>query len=106
MDEMGDFGPPPPLIAARRHDRVSMSLHWLTLVLLIVLFGSIWAREHAGGDKAALLLTLHRSAGVLVWLVPLGRLVWKSSAAVAPPLPAALPRPQRWVARVNHYALY
>lgn len=92
--------------AARRYDRVSMSLHWLTLALLIVLFGAIWAREQASGDAAALLLTLHRSAGALIWPVTVARLVWKASAAVAPPLPATLPRSQRWGARANEYALY
>lgn len=97
----------PLVIAPRRYDPVSISLHWLTLVLLIVLFGSIWAREGAGGgDTAALLLTVHRSAGVLVWLVTLARLIWKLSAASAPPLPAAMPRAQRWMARANEGALY
>jgi cytochrome b561 len=107
MDEIENVEQPPLVIAARRHDHVSMSLHWLTLALLIVLFGSIWARDQASdGDIAALLLTLHRSAGVLLWLVTVARLAWKASAAVAPPLPATLPRPQRWMARANEYALY
>lgn len=91
----------------RRHDGVSMTLHWLTLMLLVVLLGAIWAREQASdGDTAALLLTLHRSAGVLIWVVTLTRLAWKATAARAVALPRTMCRAQRWAARANEYALY
>lgn len=94
-------------ISRRRHDGVSMTLHWLTLLLLIVLFGTIWARQRASdGDTATLLLTLHRSAGVLIWIVTLIRLVWKATAARAAALPRTMSRAQRWAARANEYALY
>jgi superoxide oxidase len=91
----------------RRYDAVSMSLHWLTLVLLIAIFATIWARDQVSdGATAELLLTLHRSAGLLIWLATLGRLAWKMLAADHPPLPLATPLLQRWAARANEYALY
>lgn len=91
----------------RRHDAVAMTLHWLSLVLLVVLFGAIWAREQASdGDRVALLLTVHRSAGALIWVMTLVRLVWKATAARAPALPWRMPRAQRWAARASEYALY
>lgn len=91
----------------RRHDAVSMTFHWLTLAMLIALFASAWAREQASdGNTATLLLTLHRSAGVLIWLATLGRLLWKATAARTPELPRRMPRSQRWAARANEVALY
>jgi len=104
MDEIDEHRLPP---IARRYDRVSMSLHWLTLALLILLFGSIWSREQASdATTAALLLALHQSAGALIWLVTMARLIWKASAAAGPPLPSSMPRVQRWAARANEYALF
>jgi cytochrome b561 len=90
----------------RQHDGLSMVLHWVNLLLMIVAFGTIWAREQVSdGNTAGLLLTLHRSAGALIWGVTLVRLGWKT-AARSPALPSAMPRVQRWVARVNEAALY
>lgn len=107
MDD-ADVIPNQAIVASpRRHDAVSMALHWLTLLLLVALFGTIWAREQASdGDTAALLLTLHRSAGALIWVLTLGRLLWKATAARGPALPRRMPRAQRWPARANEYALY
>lgn len=91
----------------RRHDAVSMSLHWLSLLLLILLFGAIWGREQTSdGDTALLFLTLHRSAGALIWVTTLARILWKVACARTPALPRTMPRLQRWAARVNEYALY
>jgi cytochrome b561 len=91
----------------RRYDAVSMTLHWLTLLLLIAMFGTIWAREQVrDNDTANLLLTLHRSSGLLVLAVTLARLAWKRTSVRAPALPSTIPRAQRWAARWNEYALY
>jgi superoxide oxidase len=91
----------------RRYDGLSMALHWLTLLLLIALFATAWAREQASdGDSATLLLNLHRSFGLLVWLATLFRLAWKRTQANAPALPATTPRIQVLVARANQLALY
>lgn len=101
--------PRAPLVAsgAPRYDGLSMALHWLTLGLLIVLFGAIWARERASdGDATLALLTIHRSAGALVWAVTLARLAWKVRGGRTPALPSSTPRMQRWAARANEYALY
>jgi cytochrome b561 len=91
----------------QQYDAVSIAIHWSTLVLLVILFGAIWAREQASdGDTAAALLTLHRSAGTLLWIVTLARLLWKATAARVPTLPRQMPRLQRWAGRANENALY
>jgi cytochrome b561 len=93
--------------AVARFDKVTIWLHWTTLLLIIVMFASAVARERASdGDSAALLLTLHRSTGVVLWLLTLGRLVWKVTAGRAPPLPARTSRVQRWAARTTEYGLF
>lgn len=91
----------------RRYDGVSMTLHWLTLLFLIALFGTVWAREHASDSNAAAqLLALHRSAGAFLWAITLVRLAWKAIASRASQFPSAMPWALRWAARGNEYALY
>jgi cytochrome b561 len=92
--------------AIERFDTVTIWIHWATLLLVIVMFGTALARESVGArDTAALLLTVHRSTGVLLWLVTLGRVAWKSSAGRAPALPFGTPAIHRWAARVTEYGL-
>jgi len=107
MDQDEELHPQKIVASPQRHDPISMTLHWLTLLLIIVLFGGIWAHEQASdGDTAELFLTLHRSAGALIWVVTLARIAWKGTRAHAPLLPVTVPRLQRWAARANEYALY
>ncbi|MES2056485.1 MAG: cytochrome b [Pseudomonadota bacterium] len=107
MDPTTAIDSPAVAEEVQRHDAVSMTLHWLTLLLLIVLFWTAWAREEVSdGDTAALLLTVHRSTGVLIWAVTLFRLAWKTTAARTPALPSGMPRAQRWAARASEVALY
>jgi len=103
-----DVEQPQTIVASvRRYDSVSMALHYLTSLLLVALFATAWAREQASdGDTAALLLTLHRSSGVLIWIATLVRLAWKATAGRTPALPSAMPRAQRWAARGNDALLY
>lgn len=99
----GRFAPRP----AQRYDGFSMALHWLTLLLIIGLFGTAWAHERASdGDSAMMLMSLHRSLGLLVWLATLLRLAWKLGRGSAPPLPAVTPRIQVLAARATQSALY
>jgi cytochrome b561 len=93
--------------AVRRYDRISVALHWLTVLLLLAMFGTAWAREAAaGGDSAASLLEWHRSMGVAVWTLTLARLLWKTKKARQPRLPASMSRIQRRLARGTEMALY
>ncbi len=99
--------PQPIAVRPQRYDGVSMMLHWLTLLLLIVLFGSMWLREQVSdGDRASLLLTVHRSTGALVWAITLGRLSWKQHFGRAPTLPSTMPKAQQWAAHGNAFMLY
>jgi cytochrome b561 len=87
--------------AAERYDQTSMIFHWITVVLIVVQFASIWVREWFGhhGSFAPLLLSLHRTTGVLTLAVVAGRLIWRRYFAYVPALPAKMPHIQQFVAK-------
>jgi cytochrome b561 len=91
-----------------RFDGTSVLLHWLTVVLIVVQFLSIWAREATGhhSDLGVTLLSLHRSAGVLIWFVTAMRIVWRRAFAYLPPFPSSMPKFQQIAAKTNEYGLY
>jgi len=92
---------------ARHYDTVLISLHWLTLALVILLFASAWTLDQASDEYTAdLILLIHRSAGIAVWIVTIFRLGWKSILGDSPQLPLSVPRPQQWLARATHHLLY
>jgi cytochrome b561 len=107
MDETTLPGHTMALPAPRRFDPVTISVHWLTLLLMIVMFVSVWMREQASdGATAELLLTSHRSAGMLLWCLTLLRLIWKATRARRPAFPDTMARPMRWMALANEVLLY
>jgi cytochrome b561 len=90
-----------------RYDRLTIAIHWTTLLLIAALFATAWLRAAAeSGAQAELLLATHRSIGLLLWLLTALRLVWRWTAASHPPLPDSMKRPQRLAARGVEYALY
>ena len=89
-------------------DHVSIIMHWLTVLLIIIQFTSVWALD-AVGDKSPLgaaLLSLHMTSGVLTWIVVVVRLAWRHHFAYLPPFPPGMPKFQQTVAKTNEYGLY
>jgi cytochrome b561 len=95
-----------PARQAERFDATSMTLHWLTAVLVAGQFATALVHDQVKGEAAVTLLMLHRSAGVLTWLVVVGRLIWRRWYAFLPPFPAHMPRLQQSAAKLNEYGLY
>jgi cytochrome b561 len=91
-----------------RFDQTSIILHWLTALLIVVQFASIWAHEAVGNrsNLAAALLSLHRSTGVSTWIVVVVRLCWRRYFAYLPPFPSSMPKFQQIIAKANEYGLY
>ena len=90
-----------------RFDRTTIALHWLSLALIVLLFGSAWTRSLAEDAASAdALLALHRAAGVLLWALTLGRIGWRLTRGARVAVDLALPRAQRIAARATHYCLY
>jgi len=91
-----------------RFDRVSMALHWLTVLLIVIQFSSVWLLKIVD-EKSAIglaILGTHRGSGVLVWVIGLARLLWRHNFAYLPPFPASMPKLQQTIAKANEYSLY
>jgi superoxide oxidase len=91
-----------------RFDPTSIVLHWLTVLLIIGQFTTVWLHEAVGhGTSLSLeILATHRTMGMLTWTVGLARLVWRRRFAYLPPFPETMPMLQRWIAKANEYGLY
>jgi superoxide oxidase len=91
-----------------RFDRTSIALHWLTVFLIVVQFTSVWVRELMSHQShlAGLLLSVHRSSGLLIWLEVVVRLIWRRYFAYLPPFPSNMPNFQKVAAKANEYCLY
>ena len=91
-----------------RFDQVSIALHWLTVLLIVVQYGSLWLHEaaHHASNFAVATLSVHRSMGMVTWLVAIFRLVWRRYSADVPPFPQSMPKLQQAIARTNEYGLY
>ena len=87
-------------------DPASRFLQWLTLFLVATVFVFASAIDFAPSKEGAAALTqLHRSFGVTVWIVTLGRLVWRQFSRF-PNWPADMPHAMRFAAHWSEYALY
>jgi cytochrome b561 len=91
-----------------RFDPTSIMLHWLTVLLIIGQFTTIWMHEFVGHGTAlgSAILDAHRTMGMLTWAVVLARIVWRRRFAHLPPFPQSMPKLQQWIAKANEYGLY
>jgi cytochrome b561 len=90
-----------------RYDRTARLLHWLIAALLIGQFAFGWWLGEVPRNTPArgYFVNLHKSAGLLIGLLILLRLVWRFMHA-APALPDTVPRWQQRLAASSHFALY
>ncbi len=91
-----------------RFDQTSITLHWLTVLLVLIQFSTAWLRESVDHNTsfAVALLTVHRSSGVLIWTVSVLRLGWRYNFAYLPPFPESMSKLQQTLAKANEYSLY
>lgn len=90
----------------RRHHLLTITLHWLTLMLLMVGLAAVLSRELTD-DRALrlLLLDVHRSAGLLI-LVTVGLRLLTRWPLAAHRVNADLPAALHLASRLGHTALY
>ena len=87
-------------------DPLTWFLHWLNLALVATIFVLAFSIDFVSpSEEAVALIQLHRSFGVTVWVVTLGRLVWRQFARF-PNWPADMPQAMRFAAQWSEYALY
>jgi cytochrome b561 len=74
--------------------------------LIAGMFASAWLLLASDREHAAMLLTVHRSLGVVTWVVAIIRLGWRLSCAYLPPFPQNMPKIQQRLAKASEYGLY
>jgi len=97
--------PIPADSAPRAYDTVMKSLHWLTLALIIAVFALASAIDLVPRPIRDTVTQLHRSIGLIIWVVTLGRLAWRQFARL-PDWPASLSPAARTATRASEFALY
>ncbi|QLH71829.1 cytochrome b [Rhodopseudomonas palustris] len=88
-----------------RYDLCTQSIHWLTLLIVVIAFvAGLVMEEMPRGPEKVQLLNLHASIGVILFALTTIRLTWRLAV---PPLQSA-PGPQllRLGAKVVHVGLY
>jgi cytochrome b561 len=93
--------------ANERYNKISISLHWLMLFLLIAVYATIELREifPKGSDPRKAMKMWHFMLGLSVLVFALTRLVVRLKTT----RPEIIPTPAKWqelVAKVMHIALY
>lgn len=88
------------------YDRVTISLHWLTFVLVVLLFAlaQTWGFLEHGTPIRKELQSLHISLGIVLAAVIVVRLIWR--AVVGRHLPVVMEGWTAWAAKSMHFALY
>ena len=88
-----------------RYSTVSLTLHWLTAVLVLAQIALIWAAEEASGGEGRGFINLHKSVGLTILVLTVARLGWRF-ANPAIPLPGSMPAWQKLLARGTHVGFY
>ncbi len=89
-----------------KFDALSMTLHWVTVVLVVAQFVSAWAIDHVEPSAARLVLTAHRSTGVALWILIVFRLLWRVAGMRKPPMPQTMKRAHKVGVKLAEYVLY
>ena len=90
-------------------DGLMIGLHWGTVLLVLALFTSAWLHalaEARQSDFTPVLLQIHRSVGVTIWVVTAFRLAWRLTNASMPPFPAQMTKLHRAAVKLCEYGLY
>lgn len=92
---------------SRHYSRLSISMHWLTLVLLVAVYALIELRGiyPKGSDARELMKTWHNMLGLVVFGLVFVRMAVLLVRGV-PPITPAPPAWQHWLAKAMHLALY
>jgi cytochrome b561 len=89
-----------------RYSSLQKTLHWTMAALIVVMVAvGLTMRRIGDGEFKDTLYELHKSIGVILFLLALTRVVvrWRRGA---PPLEPGIPAWQRAAAHASHYALY
>lgn len=86
-----------------KYNRGAQAFHWAIAMLIILNLALGLLSDPL--EKAVNLIPLHKSLGLTVLLLTLGRIGWRL-AWTRPPLPESLPRWERTTAAITHFLFY
>jgi superoxide oxidase len=88
-------------------DILTITLHWITVLIVLTLFGSgLLYGQVEERPWAPPLLQVHRSLGVTIWTLTVLRLLWRVTGARFPAFPASMTPLHQLGARLSEYGLY
>lgn len=91
---------------ADRWGGVSITLHWLTALMVVGLVAvGLLMQELSTSPTKIQVYGLHKSIGLTVLALTVLRLIWRLAAGVPAPVPG-MPPWQRWAASASHGLLY
>ena len=104
---IGEPGHSADPIEVEAYGPVARAVHWAVATLAVVVVALGWTMTGAprGGDSRELLLSLHRSVGLLILAFMVFRVLWRLTHP-PPPLPAGFPRLEAAAAHADHALLY
>jgi superoxide oxidase len=96
-----------PVLVRPPFDNITITLHWITLLFVLLLLGSGLLHDQVEGKSwAAPLLGVHQSIGLTIWMLTVFRLLWRLTGASFPPFPASMTPLHQLGARLSEYGLY
>ena len=88
-----------------RYSAVAMAFHWVIAALIITNVALAWTADELPRSTAAGLMAWHKTFGVTILLLSLGRLAWRLTHR-PPPFSPHLKPWERWLAHTVHWAFY
>ena len=93
--------------ARERHQTLTIVLHWITALLVLTQISLAILHDRASdAEMRHAVLAAHRSLGVVIWYLVIGRLAWRLLWMRLVAFPASMPRWHQWGARLSEWALY
>lgn len=88
-----------------RYSLSQISLHWTTLLMIILTYAAMLTRDYFPEDNQPLVKLLHFNFGICVWLLMFARIFLRTRHAT-PPVTPPLPRWQHAASHAVHGILY
>ncbi len=89
----------------RRYAAVAIGLHWLIAALILTNIWLAWGFDDLKGLALFNQTQLHKSVGITVLILSLGRLGWRLTHR-PPPMPAHMARWEKLAAHAAHWGFY
>lgn len=90
-----------------RHQTLTIALHWIMALLVLAQIALAILRDQASDPEMRhALLAAHRSLGLVIWYLVIGRLAWRLLGMRLVAFPASMSRWHQWGARLSEWALY